>query len=264
MQQQNLKNLFLKSLIGCLVAAAGLAVVTVLIGEFNDICAKALFTILLIALHSLISFSFITNNEKQETFDSLAIFSNATFTIIVFSFATSVLGVWGLIPGEVILKLYALYFMLLFAILHGEVLAKMIGKQDNIDNVVYSNFFFMTVVVLMLLPVIFLADNSVLGSVYFRVLAACGIIDATLTLVAVILHKLYVQKHPTVNDSVFNLQQLQIQQAPGQPPQYVQVPAVTAPKRHMNIFVILLIGYVVLQIIGGLFILIVGAIATQY
>ncbi|MEK7059283.1 MAG: hypothetical protein AAB971_00810 [Patescibacteria group bacterium] len=257
MKLQNFKSLFLKSLIGCLIAAAALAVVTILIGQFNDICAKALFTILLIALHCLVSFSFIVNNEKQDTFDSLAIFANATFMIIVFSFATSILGVWGVIGGELVFKLYAVYFILLFATLHGEILAKTLGKQANIDNIVYANFIFMVIVVLMLMPVIFVGDNNTLGAVYYRLLAACGVIDATLTLIAVILHKLYIQKHPTIKDNVFNLQPI-----PGQPGQYVQASA-PQPRRGMNIFVVLLIIYVVLQLACALFIGVIGAVAKN-
>jgi hypothetical protein len=257
MNLDKIKNLFLKSLIGCLIAAALLAVATVLTGQFNDIFAKALFTILLIALHCLVSFGFIVNNERQETFDNLEIFTNATFVIIVLSFITSIFGVWGVLDGSLVAKLYAFYFVLLFATLHGEILAKTEGKQSNIDTVVHSNYFFMLVVVLMILPIIFLSDNSSLGPFYYRVLAACGIIDATLTLIAVILHKLYIQKHPTIKDPVFS-----VPLAPGQPP--VQLASATVPvsqpKKRMNIFVIILIGYVVLQLGGGLILLVIGAL----
>lgn len=257
MDTEKVKSLFLKTLIGCLIAAASLAVVTVLAGAFNDIAAKALFTILVIALHALVSFAFINNNEKQETFESLSIFTNVTFGLIVFSFFTAVFGIWGIFGGELVAKLYALYFVLLFATLHGEVLAKTLGMQSSIDNVVYANFMFMLVVVLMLLPVIFFTgDGTSLGPVYYRVLAAFGIIDATLTLIAVILHKLYIQKNPTVNDNVFNFPMM-----PGQPAgQNAQMPAEQPKKRGMNIFVTILILYIVLQFVGGIAIAIIGSI----
>jgi hypothetical protein len=261
MNLQNLKNLFLKLLIGCLVVAAALAVVTVIIGHFNDIFAKALFTILLVALHCLISFGFIVNNEKEETFENLTFFTNVTFFIIVLSFITSILGVWTLLSGALVAKLYALYFVLLFATLHGETLSKTTGKQKNIDTTVSVNYFFMAIVVLMLLPVIFLNDNSSLPSIYYRSLAAAGIIDATLTLIAVILHKLYVQKHPTLTDNVFNLQQIPGQ--PGQNMQNAQI-AAAAPKHGMNIFVKILLGYVILQVIGSVFVMVLGAFALHH
>jgi len=254
MNLPNIKSVFFKVLIGCLIAAAGLAVVTVLIGQFNDLTVKALFTILLVALHSLVSISFITNNEKQDTFDSLAFFTNVTFGIIILSFMTSITGVWGLLTGSMVWKLYMLYFVLLFATLHGEVLAKTLGKQENIDKIVKTNFVFMTFVVVMLLPVIFANDSSLLTAFYYRLLAAFGIIDATLTLIAVILHNLYVQKHPKVVDPVFNIQQL-----PGQPGQNVQV-TVKQPRRGMNVFVVILLGLVAVQVIGGIIIAAIGAV----
>jgi hypothetical protein len=255
MKLEKVKSLFLRVLIGCLIAAAMLAVITVLVGRFNDILANALFTILLIAIHCLVSFAFITNNEQQETFDSLTFFSNATFTIIVLSFIASVLGVWGVLSGGLVAKIYAVYFVLLFATLHGDVLTQTLGKQKSITNLVYTNYVFMLVVVLLLLPVIFLSNKSALGSIYYRLLAACGIVDATLTLIVVILQKLYVQKHPVIHDNVFNMTL-----APGQSaPQYVQVPA--PRRRHgMNIFVVILVGYIILQFIGGLFVIALGRI----
>lgn len=258
MNLDKIKSLFLKVLIGCLVAAAALAVVTILAGHFNNVSAKALLTILLIAIHALVSFGFIVNNEKQETFESLDIFANATFIVIVLSFITSVFGVWGIVPGDLVAKMYALYFVLLFAILHGEVLTKTLGKQSNINTIVYANYSFMLIVILLLIPVIFVGGNGGLAPLYYRFLAVFGIIDATLTLVAIILHKLYVQKHPKINDPVFN-----VQQYPGQiVGQNIQAAAPPA-KRHMNIFVIILIGYVVIQIGGAIFVAILGRLYSK-
>jgi hypothetical protein len=248
MNLTQIKSLFFKVLIGCLVAAAALAVVTVLIGSFSDILGKALFTILLVALHALFGISFITTHEKQDSENDLSFFTNATFSIIVVSFMTSILGVWGVLPGSFVFRLYCLYFVLLFAILHGEVLAKITGKQRNINNVVFANFIFMVTVVGLLVPVIFL-DSSGFGDFYYRLLSACGIVDATLTLVAVILHHLYVQKHPKTPDPIFTIQQLP--QLPGQPAQSVQVAVPQPAKRHMNPLVLVLIVYVVLQILGS-------------
>ena len=260
MKLDNIKNLFLRVMLGCLIAAAALAVVTILLGSFNDLAAKALWTIMLVALHCLVSFGFIVNNEKQETFENLEFFTNVTFILIIMSFITSVLGVWQLLGGDFVAKLYALYFVLLFATLHAEILAKMRRKQPSIDNVITFNYFFMGIVVLMLVPVIFV-DNSteVLGEFYFRVLGAVGITDATLTLTAIILHKLYLRKHPTINDSVFNAPQTPLIQPSGQSaPGGGPAPAAQPPQRGMNLFVKILIGYVALQLIGSVLFLGIG------
>ena len=250
MNLTEIRSLFFKLLIGCLIAAAALAVTTVLLGSFNEVCRKALFTILLVALHALVGISFITTNEKQDSPDGLVFFTNATFSIIVISFMTSILGVWGILPGSIVGKLYMLYLVLLFAILHGEVLAKTRGEQSNIDAIVGANFVFMAVVVGLLIPIIFV-DSDLFADFYYRLLAACGIIDATLTLVAVILHHLYIQKHPKIADPIFTIQSMP-SQIPGQPPQNMQV-TMQQPKRRMNPLVLLLLIYVGFQVIGGVF-----------
>lgn len=250
---ENIKRLFLQILVGCLVAAGALSVVTVLAGSFNDVFFKALMTILIVAVHSLVSFGFILNNEKKKTADNLEIFTNAVFVLIVLSFITSLAGIWGLLGGDLVWKLYMTYFVLLFATLHGEVLAKILGKTNYMDNIVYFNYLSMLIVVALLIIVIFVSDSSILGDVFYRVLAACGIVDATLTLTAIILHKLYLQKHPKVQSPVFSLQ-------PGQPGHTVQQNQTAEPKRGMHPLVIVLIAYLALQFLGGIVIAAIGNI----
>ncbi|HSW80684.1 MAG TPA: hypothetical protein VLG47_07945 [Candidatus Saccharimonadales bacterium] len=260
MDLPKIKNIFFKTLIVCLIAAAGVAVVTLLIGKFNDVSEKAIWTILAIATHALIGIAFITSNEKQETFDNLEFFTESTFAIIVFSFITSILGIWGVMPGELVGKLYILYFVLLFAVLHGEVLSKTLGIQDNINKIVAVNFIFMVAVVGLLLPLIFSSDFENFPGFYYRLLAACGIIDATLTMIAVILHRLYVQKHPKVSDPVFAIKQVEV---PGQPGQTREVMVEQkSQKKHMNVFVVILLIFVGFQVLGSIFFFLWGLIGS--
>ena len=255
MNSQKLKRIFFQVLIACLIASATLGVVSVLVGSFNDIFTKALLTILLVALHSLVSFSFITSNEKQHTFDNLALFTNSTFTVIVLSFITSMFAVWGLLGASLVWQLYELYFVLLFAILHGETLSKVLYKQRNIDWLVLVNYGFMLIVVAMLIPVIFAGSNvKFVSPFYYRLLAAVGIVDATLTMVVVILHKLYLQKHPEIVDPVFSIVQTTVNGVT------TQQTVIAAPKKRMNIFVVLLLGYIVLQFLGLIVVAIIGRI----
>jgi hypothetical protein len=236
MNYTNIKNLFLKILIACLVAAAGIAVVAVLAGTFTDVLGKALVTILVVTFHSLAALAFINRGASK---DGLDFFTNSAFGLLVVSFATAVLGVWNVLDGEFVAKLYVQYFILLFAVLHGEILAKIIGKQAAIDKIVITNFWFMAVVVAMLVPVIFLADSMTLDGFYYRILAAAGIIDATLTLTAIIMHRLYLQKHPEAIDTTKD-----------QP---------TKGHRGMSILVVILVGYIAMQMLGSLIFMIIGA-----
>ena len=54
-----LKRFFIFDFIGALVVAALVAVVTVLIGQFNEVTWRVFFTLFMVILHSLISLLFI-------------------------------------------------------------------------------------------------------------------------------------------------------------------------------------------------------------
>jgi hypothetical protein len=66
---ESVKGLFYKVLLVCLLGAAGIAVVAVLVGSFSDILFKALGTIVIVALHAAVSFAYITENEKRDIKD---------------------------------------------------------------------------------------------------------------------------------------------------------------------------------------------------
>lgn len=190
------KRFFLFSLIGSLVLSAFVAVATVLMGEFNEVSAKVLFTLGMVVLHSLISLVFIWDNDRQNTFERLAFFINVLFVLIVVSFVSSIFGIWEIIPAETVWNLYQAYFVLAFASLHGDILSKALKKERYMDMTIYVNYVFMVIVVLMLQPVIFMDDPSMLDEIYFRVLGAAGIIDGTLSVLTIIFYKLYMHAHP--------------------------------------------------------------------
>ncbi len=191
------KKFFLFNLIGALVISAIVAVITVLVGEFNETAARVLFTLLMVIVHSLISLAFIWDDTRQNTFERLAFFTNILFLIIVVSFITSVLGIWEVIQGETIWNLYQTYFVVGFASLHSDILSKALRREKYLDMIVYLNYVFIGIVVLMLLPIIYV-DNAfdVLGELYYRFLGAAGIIDGTLSILTIIFYKLYMHKHP--------------------------------------------------------------------
>jgi hypothetical protein len=192
------KRSFFQILIGCLLGAASIAVIAVLVGSFNDVLGRALATIGVVALHASLGFSYISETEKRNKKDggrSVEVFGDAVFVLVIFSFITSVFAIWQLLDGGIAIKLYMLYGVLLFATLHADVLYRIRRFTKNIDAVVSANYFFMLLVVLMLSLVIF-SDASGLGEMFYRILAAAGIVDATLSITAIIMHKLHLQKHP--------------------------------------------------------------------
>lgn len=242
-KNDKIRRTFFQVLIGCLVAAAGIAVVAVLMGSFNEVLGRALGTIAVVAVHALLSFSYISETAKKDERDggrSIDLFSNMVFTLIVASFITSTFAIWQLIGSEITGKLYMSYGVLLFATLHADVLYRIRGFEKRIDATVAVNYAFMTVVAAMLMLVIFVSDPADLGEFFYRILAAAGIIDATTTITAVIMHKMYLQKHPVLT------------------PEEAQQPVAQSKNFWKNPFVILLILFLLLQFIGGIIALILA------
>ena len=161
--------------------AAAIAVAAVLIGEFNDILGKALITLIVVMIHALASLGFLDSKSKKKNPGELVVFTNTIFVLIVLSFVSSIFGIWELISGTVLTKLYATYFITAFAVSHGEILYKVTGLDKKIDKIIYSNFVLMFVVFALLLPVIWASGAADFPDFYYRLLSAAAIIDTTLT-----------------------------------------------------------------------------------
>ncbi len=219
------KRFFIFNLIGSLVVSALIAVVTVLIGEFNEILGRVLLTLLTATVHSLISLVFIWDDERKKTFERLAFFINILFGLIVVSFITSIFEIWKIISSETVSHLYQTYVIIGFASLHGDILSKTLRKEKYIDIIVYVNYVVMAIVAFMLQPLIYIENvTSVLNEMYFRILGAVGIIDGTLSILTIIFYKLYIHKHPKIHNQL-------------------------GPKKGLSIWVWILIIYLVLQVV---------------
>ena len=231
------KKFFLFNLIGSLIICALVAVVTVLIGEFTEVTWRVLFTLAMVVIHSLVSLAFIYNDEKQNTFETLSIFTNTLFLLVVVSFLTSIFGIWKIIDGSAVWHTYQTFFIILFAALHADILSKALHKEMYIDIIIGLNYVFMAMVVIMLLPIIYLTNPSeVLGEVYYRILGATAIIDGTLSILAIIFYRLFMNKNPKVENPLA--------------PQVVTEQGVVKPqKKGLSIWVWVLIIYLVIQIL---------------
>lgn len=196
-----LKKFFIFSFIASLVVAALVAVVTVLFGQFNEITEKVFLTLFMVVAHSLISLAFIWDDSRRNTFNKLAFFINTVFLLVVLSFVTSLFGIWEIVAGGTIWRIYQTYFLIAFASLHIDILSKAFNKEKYMDIIIYVNYLFIAIVVLMFQPIIYI-DNatSVLSEMYFRILAAIGIIDGTLSILTIIFYKLYMYKHPEIQN----------------------------------------------------------------
>ncbi len=234
-----LKKFFIWDFIGALIVAALVAVVTVLIGHYNEITGRVFMTLFMVVLHSLVSLAFIWDDSRRSTFTKLAFFVNTIFLLIVLSFFTTLFGIWKIVSSETIMHLYVTYFYVAFASLHVDILSKAMHREKYMDIIIYANYVFIGIVLLMLQPILYLHNpTKVLGEVYYRFLGVAGIIDGTLSILTIIFYKLYMHKHPEIE----NVLQDDVPQKYGH-----------APKKGLSVWVWILIIYLFFQIIGPLF-----------
>lgn len=194
-----IRSILIKVLLGCLVAAASVAVVAVLIGEMNDITWRLLMTVFsgMIHIGILLSVVSIAAAGSKRAVQSTNLVINSAMVIATLSFFTSYFGIWEVIDGEVALKLYSTYAIVMFAILRIKTLIDLGEIYTKARPYIYANYAFIALVVGLLLGAIYApSELSILDGFYGRLLAAAAIIDATLSMAIAVMYKLYLQKHP--------------------------------------------------------------------
>jgi len=252
-QPHPFKKLAIDTMIVSLIGSAVIAVAAVLAGEFNDIFQKALLTLFVVTLHALACLGFLDSREKSNDTYDLKFFTNTIFVLLILSFITAVFGIWGLLEGSIVAKLYGTYFIVMFATLHGEMLYKTTGLDSKINKIVYGNYVLMAAVVLLLLPIIWVASEMEFPDFYYRLLAAAAIVDATLTILAVILHKLHLQKHPELKSQLFTQTVYVVDEQGNKTPQNV-----ASPKKSTHPLLVILMIFLLLQFIGPILFLVGG------
>lgn len=244
-----IKKYILYCLIASLVVSAIFAVITILMGQFNEFSGRVFSTLFMVMFHALFSLSFVWDDARKKSFERLGNFIDVLFGLIILSFIISTLGIWKIISPATIGHLYQSFFIIGFAVLHADILSKAFGKEDFMDIIIYVNYLVMAIVVLMLLRLIFLDYNvKAFGEILLRFLGAAAIIDGTLSILTIIFYKLYLNKHPKVENAM---------QAASTPNSSKQ-----SEKKGLSLWVKLLILYLILQIatpvVCFLFIMFIG------
>ncbi len=203
------KKFFFYSLIGSLVLSSLLAVIAVLIGEFTDLSIKLLFTLVLVVVHSFVSLGFVWGQQKNTLFPRSIYFMHLLFFFVVVSFLTSILGVWDVVSGRFVGRMYLVLFTLFISANIVALLSRVFGKTQTIDNLTYGNMAVVGLVTLLLIPIILF--NSVIAPfpLYYRIVAALSIIAGTLTVLVVLFYRIYLSNHPK-EKSVYNVSILSI------------------------------------------------------
>ncbi len=198
-----LNKYFLYTLVGGLVISALISVFAVLAGEFTSVMSRALETTLSMASHTLLILFLVSVNARQRS-KTRELLINGLMIIIVASFITSTLGIWGgVFTGRSIADMYLLYIYSFCALLWTYLLLNigenLLDKATRILSLVSVGF--TAVFYLLLLPTIFTHYPYSLPEFYYRSMAATVIFLATSSVLTVVFHRIYISKHPEIKPS---------------------------------------------------------------
>lgn len=199
----HLKSLLIKIMLGCLIAAAAVAVMAILAGSMGDVAWKSIGTIISAIIHIGLLFAVISvaanKNPRLQQANNFVI--NTAVVITILSFFTSIFATWQVITGALPFKLYATYMVALFLVLHAKTLMDVDALYDKVKPYVYANYVFMLLVGMLILGVVYVDNSwSILNGLYGRILGAAAIIDVTLSMVVAVMHRLHLQKHPELRE----------------------------------------------------------------
>lgn len=199
-----IRALLIKLLLGSVVTAAVVAVVAILLGDFGETAWRAIGTIISAIIHIGILFAVISTSTSNDprTERSANVVINVAMAIAVLSFFTSVFAVWDVMGATLSSKLIVTYAVVLFAIVHAKALMDMAVIYDKIKPYAIANYVAIGTVVTLILGIIYLpSELQLLSTFYGRLLAATVVIDVTLGIIIAVMQKLYIQKHPELQEA---------------------------------------------------------------
>lgn len=196
-QDQNelskIKKYFMYVLVASLSLAALISIVAIIVGDFSSVIQKSFATVFLIFIHALLSLAFISV-DKNKGGSSFTV--NVVFGIIVASFIVSGLGVWEIISGTLTSQIYQVFMTTIIASLFLELFGNLLKKDKTVKYLSYASMGSVVLVYGLFMPLIFAKYPVDLPDIYFRLLAASGVLAGTLSILTAIFHRLYVAKHP--------------------------------------------------------------------
>ncbi|MDB5176439.1 MAG: hypothetical protein JWN75_107 [Candidatus Saccharibacteria bacterium] len=196
----NLHKYFLYTLVGGLIISALISVIAVLTGEFSSTMSRALGTTGSMVVHALILLFLVSVNSRKKS-DSFVL--NTILLIIVASFITSVLGIWGVIDSQMSSNLYLVYVYSFFASLWTQLLLK-VGENllDKPTRVVsFISIGFTGLFYLLVLPTAFIHYPNTLPEFLYRAMAASAILLATTSVLTTVFRRIYLFKHHELKSS---------------------------------------------------------------
>lgn len=213
------KKYLLYVLIGGLITTASIAVVAIIIGEWNNAITKAIWLTISSWIHCLVALaiaSALPNDDKKRS-DYWNIFIYTLFGITIASFVTTVLNIFEIIPAYmaarpatnnifsigfaqtptyITVRLYFWYFGLILAsLVSTAVLNYSIKRDRNTQLTSYIGVGAIVLFMTLFFPPVFSAYID-FPEVYYRVILALAVVFSTTIILSVIFGHLYRVKHP--------------------------------------------------------------------
>lgn len=190
------RKYFLYVLIVGVIISALISIIAILIGEVNDYISRALQTTLSMVIHAMIALAFMsTTNRTRSRGQELVI--NTLFGITIASFFTSTLSIWQVISSQTTIDFYQLYLYALIAVLIIQAMFSVNVIDKTTANLMRTAQGMTVAMWVYLIPSVF--DDNIpksMPELYYRGIAALGILLGTVLILVVIFHRLYIAKHP--------------------------------------------------------------------
>lgn len=179
-----IKLAFLYVLIGGLVASALLAIVALLVGDFNAAIGKSFGTIFVFVVHSLFILGLIWSDKNDSI--GRSIIPTTILATTLASIVTSTLGLWEIISESVANQSAMLYMLLVGTAFIVSGALKLRIKHQATTGLVYATAGTLVAWTLLLVPWVFEVVER-FNPLYFRVVGALTILASTLFIVAIII-----------------------------------------------------------------------------
>lgn len=191
-----LKLAFLYVLIGGLVVSALISVAAILIGEFNEIVQKALFTTFVLVVYSCIALLVVLADTKNQLGRSFI--PTTILALIIANMVTSTLGIWGVWDGDISWRMMNVYALLIGSAFLVSGARKLAIRHQAVQTLAYVTLGLIGLLTLVLIPWVLFYDASWLGELYYRVIGALSILTVTALIVTSIMNRIAVSQHPSL------------------------------------------------------------------
>jgi len=192
-KMSKMKVAFLYVLIGGLIISALISVISILVGQFNEVVGKGLLTTFIFVAHSVLILTLVSADRHSTIGKEL--FPTTIFVAIVANMLTTTLSTWGVWDSDISWRAFLLYTLAIGVAFIATGALRLRVAQRTTNIVVYMTVALLAALTLALAPWVLATDPAWLGSFYYRLIAAISILGATSLLLSVIFNRIAVAQH---------------------------------------------------------------------